>query len=155
MESDSNISRRNEGTQRDTFRIALGALPGPTLESMCESADVLATKQPSDLRNRQRFVGQMTLSKIGSEPVRRCCLVVAIWVKALPLTAEADPDLGEPAIFIAEIGVGHMVHGGEHVPTLRQHPSDGTRLSKIGGATEGRVVSRVLPRPSPPGKVSW
>ena len=76
-------------------------------------------------------------------------MIVAVWVKALPLTAEADPDLGEPAIFIAEIGIGHMVHGGEHVPTLRQHYSDGTRLSKIGGATEGGVVSRVQ---RPPGR---
>jgi hypothetical protein len=37
---------------------------------MCESADVLVTKQPSDLRNRQRFVDQMTLSKIGYEPLQ-------------------------------------------------------------------------------------
>jgi hypothetical protein len=68
------------------------------------------------------------------------------------------PDLGEPAIFIAEIGIRHVVHGGEHVPPLRQNYSDGTRLSKIGGATEGAVVPVVKCSPGrafqekPPGE---
>jgi hypothetical protein len=76
----------------------------------------------------------------------------------LPLTTKADSDLGEPAIFIAEIGIGHVVHGGEHVPTLRQHYSDRTGLSKTGGATEGAVVPRLKRSPGralqekPPGE---
>jgi hypothetical protein len=46
-------------------------------------------------------------------------------------------------MFIAEICIGHVVHGGEHSPTLRQHYSDRPGLSKIGGATEVAVVARV------------
>jgi hypothetical protein len=85
-------------------------------------------------------------------------LRVLIEGRFLPLAAEANPDVGEPAIFIAEIGIGHVGHGGEHFPTLRQHYSDGTGLSKIGGATEVAVVARLKRSPcralqeKPPGE---
>jgi hypothetical protein len=85
-------------------------------------------------------------------------LRVLIEDRFLPLAAEANPDVGEPAIFIAEIGIGHVGHGGEHVPPLRQHYSDGTGLSKIGGTTEVAVVFCVKRSPrralqeKPPGE---
>ena len=85
-------------------------------------------------------------------------LRVLIEDRFLPLAAEANPDVGEPAIFIAEIGIGHVGHGGEHVPPLRQHYSDGTGLSKIGGTTEVAVVFCVKRSPGralqekPPGE---
>jgi hypothetical protein len=110
---------------------------------------------PGSFRRRSLFIAGWTAVAVRGG-LGRCLLL--LWVRALPLTTEADPDLGEPAIFIAEIGIGHMVHGGEHVPTLRQHYSDGTRLSKIGGATEGAVVPVVKRSPGrafqekPPGE---
>ena len=85
-------------------------------------------------------------------------LRVLIEDRFLPLAAEANPGVGEPAIFIAEICIGHVVHGGEHSPTLRQHYSDRPGLSKIGGATEVAVVARVKRGPcralqeKPPGE---
>ena len=41
-----------------------GCPAGPALKSMCECTDILVANQPSDLRNRQCFVGQMTPSEI-------------------------------------------------------------------------------------------
>ena len=39
--------------------------------------------------------------------------------EAYHLRPKRIPTWVSPAIFIAEIGIGHVVHGREHVPTLR------------------------------------
>src|SRR5262245_38761505 len=58
----------------------------------------------------------------------------------LPPTTDAKSDVGHPAIRIAKVGVGHVVDGCHHVPSLGQHESDRARFTKTAAAPKIGVV---------------